>query len=38
MSFVEKITALIGIFLGTTLAFFTIRLLFSNQKTTGKNM
>jgi tRNA-guanine family transglycosylase len=29
MSFVEKITALIGIFLGTTLAFFTIRLLFS---------
>jgi len=29
MSFVEKGTALIGIFLGTTLAFFTIRLLFS---------
>jgi len=36
MSFIEKLTALIGIFLGTTLAFFTIRLLFSNQKTTGR--
>jgi len=38
MSLIEKITALIGIFLGTTLAFFTLRLLFSNQKTTGKNV
>ncbi|DAC72858.1 MAG TPA: hypothetical protein DSN98_03015 [Thermoplasmata archaeon] len=33
MSFFEKISALIGIFLGTTLAFLTIRFLFSNQKT-----
>jgi len=38
MSFIEKITALIGIFLGTTLAFFTIRLLFQNQKTTRKRV
>lgn len=38
MSFVEKITAVIGVFLGTTLAFFTIRLLFQNQKTTGKSV
>ncbi|MFA5103179.1 MAG: cation:proton antiporter [Candidatus Thermoplasmatota archaeon] len=36
MTLVEKITALIGIFLGTTLAFFTIRLLFSNKKTSGR--
>jgi Kef-type K+ transport system membrane component KefB len=30
---VEKITAIIGIFLGTTLGFLTVKLLFSNKKT-----
>lgn len=35
MSLVEKLSAIIGIFLGTTLAFFTIRLLFSARKTIG---
>jgi Kef-type K+ transport system membrane component KefB len=34
MTFFEKISAIIGIFIGTTLGFLTIRLLFSNQKTT----
>jgi len=33
MSLVEKLSAIIGIFLGTTLAFFTIRLLFPSKKT-----
>ncbi|VVB61960.1 Uncharacterised protein [uncultured archaeon] len=33
MTFIEKISAIIGIFLGTTLAFLTLNLLFSNQKT-----
>jgi Kef-type K+ transport system membrane component KefB len=32
MALVDKVSALIGIFLGTTLAFLTIRLLFSHQK------
>ena len=35
MSVVEKITALLGVFLGTTLAFFTLKLIFSTQKTPG---
>jgi Kef-type K+ transport system membrane component KefB len=34
MTFFEKISAIIGIFIGTTLGFLTIRLLFSTQKTT----
>jgi Kef-type K+ transport system membrane component KefB len=34
MDLVEKISAIIGIFIGTTLGFLTIRLLFSNQKNT----
>jgi Kef-type K+ transport system membrane component KefB len=33
MTLFEKISAMIGIFLGTTLAFFTLKILFSNQKT-----
>ncbi len=33
MTVFEKISALLGIFLGTTLAFFTLRLLFPTQKT-----
>jgi Kef-type K+ transport system membrane component KefB len=33
MTDVEKLSALIGIFLGTTLAFLTIRLMFSGKKT-----
>ena len=33
MALVEKISAIIGIFIGTTLGFLTIKLLFSNQKT-----
>jgi Na+:H+ antiporter len=33
MTFFEKVSAIIGIFLGTALAFLTLRLLFSNQKT-----
>jgi Kef-type K+ transport system membrane component KefB len=33
MSVFEKISALIGIFLGTTLGFLTVRYLFSNKKT-----
>lgn len=33
MTFIEKISALIGIFLGTTLAFFALKILFSTQKT-----
>jgi len=32
MTDIEKISAIIGIFLGTTLAFFTIKLLFSSKK------
>jgi Kef-type K+ transport system membrane component KefB len=35
MTVIEKLSALIGIFLGTTLAFFTLKLLFSTQKTLG---
>jgi Kef-type K+ transport system membrane component KefB len=35
MALFEKISAIIGIFLGTTLAFFALKLLFSTQKTTG---
>jgi hypothetical protein len=35
MTLVEKVSALIGIFLGTTLAFFALKLLFSSQKTTS---
>jgi len=35
MTLFEKMSALLGIFLGTTLAFFALRLLFSPQKTTG---
>ncbi len=35
MTVFEKITAIIGIFLGTTLAFFALKLLFSPQKTTS---
>jgi Kef-type K+ transport system membrane component KefB len=34
MTLIEKASAFIGIFLGTTLAFFAIKLLFTNQKTT----
>jgi len=33
MTMFEKISAIIGIFLGTTLGFLTVRYLFSNQKT-----
>ena len=33
MTIVEKLSAIIGIFLGTTLAFFTIRLIFQAKKT-----
>lgn len=33
MTFFEKMTAIIGIFLGTMLAFFVLKLLFSPQKT-----
>jgi Kef-type K+ transport system membrane component KefB len=33
MTIVEKISAIIGIFIGTTLGFLTIRLLFTRQKT-----
>ena len=32
MSLFEKVSAIIGIFLGTTLAFFVLKLLFSTQK------
>lgn len=35
MTDVEKLSAIIGIFLGTTLAFLTIRLLFSTKKSLG---
>ncbi len=35
MTDVEKLSAIIGIFLGTTLAFLTIRLLFSTKKSFG---
>lgn len=35
MTLFEKVSAIIGIFLGTTLAFFALKLLFSTQKTTG---
>jgi Kef-type K+ transport system membrane component KefB len=35
MSLFEKVSAIIGIFLGTTLAFFALKLLFSTQKTAG---
>jgi len=35
MTFFEKISAIIGIILGTTLAFLSLKLLFSNQKTTS---
>jgi len=35
MTFFEKISAIIGIFLGTTLAFLFLKLLFSSQKTTS---
>jgi hypothetical protein len=35
MTLFEKITAIIGVFLGTTLAFFALKLLFSPQKTTS---
>ncbi|MBE3122516.1 MAG: cation:proton antiporter [Thermoplasmata archaeon] len=33
MTLFEKISAIIGIFIGTTLAFLTIKLLFANKKT-----
>ena len=33
MTFFEKMTAIIGIFLGTMLSFFVLKLLFSTQKT-----
>ncbi len=36
MTDVEKLSAIIGIFLGTTLAFFTIKLLFSTKKSSVK--
>jgi Kef-type K+ transport system membrane component KefB len=35
MTVFEKISAIIGIFLGTTLAFLCLKLLFSSQKTTS---
>jgi hypothetical protein len=35
MDVIEKASALIGIFIGTTLGFFIVRYLFSNQKTTN---
>jgi len=35
MTFFEKITAIIGVFIGTTLAFLCLKLLFSTQKTTS---
>jgi fucose permease len=33
MTLFEKVSALLGIFLGTTLAFFALKLLFPAQKT-----
>lgn len=33
MTLFEKVSAIIGVFLGTTLAFFALKLLFSTQKT-----
>jgi Na+:H+ antiporter len=36
MTLFEKISAIIGIFLGTTLAFLSLKLLFSNQKTVSQ--